>query len=105
MTEVNTQSPCVAQERWRDVLLVDSKHYAKPPRQQRMEVIARIAVAHGVTVAEIMGPSHARKLARARWEAMAAIKAEFGDGPAALGRLFNRDHSSVLHGLRKAAGK
>jgi chromosomal replication initiation ATPase DnaA len=85
------------------VLLVESRHYIKTPREQRIDLIARVAVAHGLTVADLLGPSHKRKLAYARWEAMAAIKAEFDDSLPMIGRLFNRDHTSVLHGLRKVA--
>jgi len=105
MQAINTPGDVCAQapSRWRDVLLVDSRHYAKAPREKRMAIIARVATAHSVTVAELLGPSHVRKLAYARWEAMAEIKAELGDSLSAIGRLFNRDHTSVMHGLRKVA--
>lgn len=71
------------------------------PRQQRIDLIRQVAAGHGFTVAQVLGTSRAADLVRARWACMAAVWLEFGDGVTALGRLFNRDHTSVMHALRK----
>jgi chromosomal replication initiation ATPase DnaA len=102
MLHTDTQALLRAQDgRRRDVLLISSEHHPETPREQRMLVVQRVAKAHGVTVADIMGRSSCRRCAVPRWHAMAAIRAEFGDSLSMIGRLFGRDHTSVLHGLRK----
>lgn len=54
----------------------------------------------GVTVAQILGPQ--RALAPFRWRAMKRAH-EAGFSLPQIGRAFNRDHTTVLHGLRKLA--
>jgi chromosomal replication initiation ATPase DnaA len=83
--------------RERDVIRVASEIYT--PRQRRMMLVAKVAEQHGCTVADIMGKQRRHK--EARWEAWLAVQQEFGDGFAPLGRLFKRDHTSIMHGLRQ----
>jgi chromosomal replication initiator protein len=64
-----------------------------------MAVIQRVAKANGVTVKQVMGRSRLKPIARARQMAMRAIEAEFGDSSPMIGRLFNRDHTTVLAAL------
>lgn len=67
----------------------------------RARLYACIAAAnHGVTIAQVFGEGRRAPVCRARWEAWERL---YRDGLtlAAIGRQFGRDHSSVLHGLRK----
>jgi chromosomal replication initiation ATPase DnaA len=85
--------------RVRDIIDVWS---VQTPRDLRMAVIAEVADRHGVPVEEVMGGRREKIIARARQDSMAAIKARFpNDTLPMIGRLFNRDHTTVLHALRK----
>lgn len=72
------------------------------PRALRMAVIAAIARQHDVTVAEIMSDRRDRHVVHARRAAMTAIYRQFPDSLPQIGRLFRRDHSTVMHNLRAA---
>ena len=65
-------------------------------------IIAQVAVEHGVSVKDILGPSRVRKITRARQEAMRTVRSlERDDGTVPslpqIGRWFGRDHSTVSH--------
>jgi chromosomal replication initiator protein len=63
-------------------------------------VATDVAVCHGLTLAELRGPSCVRKLSRARQAAYAALKAE-GYSTTQIGRwLGGRDHSTVVSGIK-----
>jgi chromosomal replication initiation ATPase DnaA len=73
-------------------------------KQRRSALLAHVAKIHGVTVAEIMAPTHhigARvpKVAHARFHAMALMQTRFGDSLSQIGRFFGRDHTTVMHGI------
>jgi chromosomal replication initiation ATPase DnaA len=55
---------------------------------------------HGVFPAEIMGPSRLAKVAAARLDAYARIYATGRFSYPQIGRFFNRDHSTVVHGVK-----
>lgn len=65
-------------------------------------VVKRAAWRTGATVAALRGPGRVRRLARARWAVMVVLS----DGGLSLtrigGALGGRDHSTVIHGLRRA---
>lgn len=69
--------------------------------------IAReVAEQHGFTVDQLVGPSPRHDLARARFCAWNRIRTEvrFRGLPPSLpqiGKWFGRDHTSILHGLRR----
>ena len=65
-------------------------------------IIAEVALAHRVTVEDILGQGRSAPLVKARHEAMVevAIRRPAFSLPQ-IGRLFSRDHTSVLHVLRK----
>jgi chromosomal replication initiation ATPase DnaA len=65
-------------------------------------LIGRVAAWHGFTVDDVLGPSRARPLVQARFDAVAAVKMAYpGMSLPMLGRLFKRDHTSILAALRK----
>lgn len=66
------------------------------------QVMARVAALHNVTVEDIVGPSRSRQICEARWAAMRELRLS-GKSTPWIGRLLNRDHSTVVHGLRRGA--
>jgi chromosomal replication initiation ATPase DnaA len=70
------------------------------PRTGAQQIIADIAHKHGLTYADILSPSHRRKLVVARHDAIAAVKnAKPVISLEQLGRIFRRDYSSIRHAL------
>lgn len=65
------------------------------------EIIDRIAKLHDVEPVEVLGPSRLPELCEARRAIMRELRARGWSTPR-IGRLLNRDHSTVVHGLRRA---
>lgn len=70
------------------------------------EIIARVAAWHGFAYSDIVGPGRTATLVLARQDAMVAVDLALkARGTTlslpALGRIFKRDHTTVLHSLRK----
>jgi chromosomal replication initiation ATPase DnaA len=72
----------------------------RSPAGRIAEVVARVARAHGVTVEDILGRATEIKVVHARHEAFYAVKVASGVSWARIGRIFGRDHSTVLHGVK-----
>jgi chromosomal replication initiation ATPase DnaA len=65
-------------------------------------VVERIARENGVNVGEIIGQRRAKYLVAIRDKAIRAVADEFPDmSLPAIGRTFSRDHTTILHSLRK----
>lgn len=74
------------------------------------ELIARVAAWHGMTLDDVIAPDRRVPVVAARVDAIAAVWCNClieGARPTtcALGRVFKRDHATVLHALRKAGLK
>lgn len=70
------------------------------------EVIADVARRHGVTVADLVGPSRKRPMVEARWEAMRELRTRTGLSLKQIaGRVGRHDHTTVRHALLKAPPK
>lgn len=67
-----------------------------------VDIIAQVAAERRLTRADLTGPSKLRYICEARWEAMRRLR-ERGVSKSTIGRLLNRDHTTVIYGLRKAA--
>lgn len=70
-------------------------------------VIAEVAEKHGITVREMMTRFRAHRFVKARHEAIVTVATTCTLGGermslSALGRIFQRDHTSILHVLQKA---
>jgi chromosomal replication initiation ATPase DnaA len=65
-------------------------------------IIAEVALAHRVTVEDILGPGRSAPLVEARHKAIieVAVRRPAFSLPQ-IGRCFNRDHTTILHVLRK----
>lgn len=71
------------------------------PRDLAMKDIRVIAELHGVDVRDVVGPSRKRKHARARFEAMHHMREVHKWTYARIGRLFGRDHTTVINAVRR----
>lgn len=65
--------------------------------------VREAAARHHVTAEEVCGLGRTASVARARFEAWAAIRA-VGLSYPEIGRLFARDHATVWNGVRRAGG-
>lgn len=63
-------------------------------------ILREVAQAHRVSLDDIIGPRRFKAYVAARREAMQRIRSELGFSYPHIGRLFNRDHTSVLHACR-----
>ena len=67
------------------------------------DILRKVADAHGLHPDEILSPRRSRKHIKARHMAICMANAMFPKlSLPKLGKIFNRDHSSVLHALNKA---
>lgn len=64
-------------------------------------IVERTAIAFGVTVKEVLGPSRLRGVMRPRQVAMFLAREITGLSLPRLGAAFGRDHTTVLHACRK----
>ena len=64
-------------------------------------IIAKVALEHGVSAAELLSDTRWQKVAHARQHAFAAVRG-MPRKPSypQIGRWFGRDHSTVVHGVR-----
>ncbi|PLP56243.1 hypothetical protein CYK37_26030 [Mesorhizobium loti] len=91
------QDPAVAAYRCIDVL---------EPRMPAREIISRVGALHGYRLDEITGPRLEKKLVQARFDAIKAVADARPDmSLPQIGRIFNRDHTSILHALKKRGGR
>lgn len=64
-------------------------------------IILEVAQRHGIDPADLHSPNRSAPLCRARWEAMRLLR-DRGLSLPRIGRMLNRDHKTVMHGLRRA---
>lgn len=71
------------------------------PVAKRMvdEIVRDVAKKYGVPVRGVWSDTRIRPLARARQEAYWRLQNELGLGYTRIGRLLNRDHTTVLYGI------
>ncbi len=72
-------------------------------REQRLAIVREVAARHDLGSHLLLGPSRKAEVCRARFEAFAVMADRLGDKPSQIGRFFVRDHTTVLHGLRRHA--
>ena len=67
-------------------------------------ILQEVADKHGITVKDMKGDCRKNKFSRARQEAAYIIKDRLGMSLPKIGRILgNKDHTTVLHGIRKHA--
>lgn len=69
------------------------------PRDQSMAIVRRVAREYLLPVDEVLGPSRTKRAVASRKEAMQRLVDERDMSSSQIGRLFNRDHTTVLHAL------
>lgn len=73
--------------------------YSKPKGK---EIIKRVCWENYADVADVLGTSRNRRIVAVRQRAMAEVRKQRPDLHLTdIGRLFNRDHTTVLHALKK----
>lgn len=77
------------------------KPLARTTAPSMAEIVAQVAIAHGVFVGEVRGPSRDRRLVAARHEAMVQVYQTGKFSMPQVGSFFNRHHTSVLHAIRR----
>jgi chromosomal replication initiation ATPase DnaA len=90
--------------------LILSGARAAPPAEHLLPspaaILREVADRHGVSLASILGQGRAAELVAARHEAVALVHAARPDlSLPALGRIFKRDHTSILNALRRAKAR
>ena len=76
---------------------------AKTPAKK---IIAQVAAIHGLSVAEVMSNRRNRPVVEARFDAIKAVADIRPDmSLPQIGRLFGKDHTTILHALRRRGGR
>lgn len=78
--------------------------YLLPKRITVDHMVAEVARGFDVTVAEIIGQSRTRTITTARACAMAVLRSATDLSFPAIGDIFDRDHSTVMHAVAKVMG-
>lgn len=78
------------------------KAAAAAPRPAPLTILAEFAATRGLTLDELRGPDRGRIVAHARQDAMLLLSEATRLSKSQIGRLFNRDHTTVLYGLKAA---
>jgi chromosomal replication initiation ATPase DnaA len=71
------------------------------PRGRNLAEIDAIAELHGYTLADILGKSKQRPLVEVRRKCVLRMRNK-GYSTLAIGRIMNRDHSTIVHSLQKS---
>ena len=64
--------------------------------------LARMAAATGTTIEELTGRGQGRRMAFVRFACFLQLRRLKGFSLPQIGAIFNRDHTTVLHGIRRA---
>lgn len=70
------------------------------PREKNLKDIQHLAEGYGYTVADILGPKRRRHLVSVRRLCILMLR-EKGYSTTEIGRVMNRDHSTIVHALNK----
>lgn len=74
----------------------------RPPSTPRTldEIARHYAQSRGIPLSKWYGTYRHRNIAHPRQDCMALMQRETGACLGAIGRVFNRDHTTVLHGIK-----
>ena len=65
-----------------------------------MHIINEICKFYSLTTEDVTGKSRKREIVKARFIAIYIIRTETDFKLSAIGKIFNRDHSTILHSIR-----
>jgi len=79
----------------------------KPAKPTMTAIVNAVLERHeGISIKDVRSPGRKKKIVMARHEAIAAIRRIRPDlSLPAIGRFFNRDHTTILHAIRKFEGQ
>lgn len=72
----------------------------KPIPEKYMPAILEICERHNVSLALLIGPRRLKQIVDARFEAFSVL-GKLGVSSKNIGRMFARDHTAVMHGIRR----
>lgn len=78
-----------------------------PKARTMREIAENVCEAHGVPMRHLKSPQRLRPIVDARWEAMWQMSQQVREdgrprySMAAIGRFFNRDHTTVIHAVQQ----
>lgn len=72
------------------------------PREKNLAEVAEIAKGHGYTLDEILGPRRTKHLVSVRLWCILMLRHK-GLSTPQIGRIMNRDHTTICHALNKDA--
>lgn len=90
------------EEKAEEVVLVDT--LGMTPRQANMLQIEEIAKVYGYTAADILGKRKLKALVAVRRQCVVMLR-EKGYSTTEIGRIMNRDHSTICHALQMSKAK
>jgi len=103
LAEARQQVAAMAAEACRHIAEERPGDYAPADRVLVADIIRQAAERHGISARRLLGRGMNRQLVEARVDAMATAYVARPDlSLPALGRLFGRDHTTILHAVRKA---
>jgi len=70
-------------------------------RRKREALLAMVAIEHGITRDELMSSSRRLHIVRARHDAFYRLVKDLQYGYSDVGRVFGKDHTTIMHGVRK----
>jgi hypothetical protein len=77
-------------------------HEVEKARREASWIISAIAESHNLTKADIIGHDRRAHVVVARYEAISAVHKTFPNWSyPVLGMIFNRDHTTIMHALKK----
>lgn len=68
------------------------------------KIAQKMAERYGTTVDEIFGRRRFPEVVEARFHVWSVLNRQHGYSTARIGRIWGRDHTTVMHGLKKVAG-
>lgn len=74
----------------------------RTPRQAMMDQIEQMAWDGGFTLGEVLGPGRQAPLAHLRFKIWRVLSRNYDMSSPQIGRVFKRDHTSILYGLKRA---
>jgi hypothetical protein len=89
--------PTIAKPIVRDVLSLSSV----PPAMRWRRIVDQVAKKHGVSFTVMKGDNRRKDVTLARFEVCARLYDETGMSLPQIGRMLNKDHSTVFHAIRR----
>lgn len=80
----------------------ETPRIAQTKRRMMRDVAEEAAREYGVDLGQIRSRARSRAVVRARQEAMRRIRDEMGRTYPEIGQWFGLDHTTVIHGVRRA---